>query len=110
MRYNYVPRTQAFELSLPRYYEPLRTLSGRDIPLCDLNDDEAVKSHRPCSSPDLALTAFCQLGALRLNTKRAMMFFFDSSYAYILAEATRSLSLQDDSVHELQDELWLGNS
>lgn len=49
---------------------------------------------------------FCQLGALRLGARRAMMFFFDSNYAYILAEATRTLSLLDDSVHEIDDALW----
>lgn len=38
------------------------------------------------------------------------MFFFDSQYAYVLAEATRTLSLQDDSVHELEDSLWLGHT
>lgn len=39
-----------------------------------------------------------------------MMFFFDQNYAYILAEATRTLSLQDDTVHDLEDHLWLGHS
>lgn len=39
-----------------------------------------------------------------------MLFFFDSNYGYILAEATRSLSLQDDSVHEIEDHLWLGHT
>lgn len=39
-----------------------------------------------------------------------MLFFFDESYAYILAEATRTLSLQDDSEHEIDDSLWLGHT
>lgn len=39
-----------------------------------------------------------------------MLFFFDSNYAYILAEATRTLSLQNDSVHGHEDDLWLGHS
>ena len=39
-----------------------------------------------------------------------MLFFFDSNYAYTLAEATQSLSLEDDSLHEIQDHLWLGHS
>jgi len=39
-----------------------------------------------------------------------MLFFFDLNNAYVLAEATRSLSLQDDSVHELEDSLWLGHT
>lgn len=39
-----------------------------------------------------------------------MLFFFDSSHAYILAEATRTLSLIDDNIHEIDDALWLGHS
>lgn len=38
------------------------------------------------------------------------MFFFDTSYAYILAEATQTLSLLNDSVHGNEDHLWMGNS
>ena len=34
----------------------------------------------------------------------------DSTHQYILAEATPSLSLMDDSRHEPGDELWLGNA
>ncbi|KAK3676317.1 hypothetical protein LTR78_003591 [Recurvomyces mirabilis] len=93
-----------------RYYEPIRALTGSGPQLCDLHDEAAFKAHKPYSSPDPALTAFCQLGALRLGARRAMLFFFDSSYAYVLAEATRTLSLQDDSVHEIEDNLWLGHS
>lgn len=39
-----------------------------------------------------------------------MIFFFDHSYAYILAEATRTLSLQDDNAYEIEDQLWLGTT
>ncbi|KAK6425917.1 hypothetical protein LTR81_001916 [Elasticomyces elasticus] len=39
-----------------------------------------------------------------------MLFFFDSNYAYVLAEATRTLSLQNDSVHDDEDDLWLGHT
>ncbi|KAI7493856.1 hypothetical protein KC357_g880 [Hortaea werneckii] len=93
-----------------RYYEPIRSLTESGPPLCNLTDEQSVRDHRPFSSPDRALTAFCQLGALRLGVRRAMLFFFDSQYAYVLAEATRTLSLQDDSVHEIEDKLWLGHS
>ncbi|TKA78586.1 hypothetical protein B0A55_03872 [Friedmanniomyces simplex] len=92
-----------------RYYEPIQALTKEGPSLCDLYDEASAKSHRPLSSPDKALTAFCQLGALRLGCRRAMLFFFDSNYAYVLAEATRTLSLQDDQVHEIDDELWLGH-
>ena len=93
-----------------RYYEPIRSLTESGPPLCNLRDEQSVRDHQPFSSPDRALTAFCQLGALRLGVRRAMLFFFDSQYAYVLAEATRTLSLQDDSVHEIEDKLWLGHS
>ncbi|KAI8181232.1 hypothetical protein K4K54_006804 [Colletotrichum sp. SAR 10_86] len=45
------------------------------------------------SSPDAALTAFAELGVLRLNGTRALISLFDSKYQYIVAEATPSLAL-----------------
>lgn len=93
-----------------RYYGPFQALSQVPQSKCDLNDTQSVRSHLARSSPDKALTAFTQLAALRLRTRRAMLFFFDADYAYILAEATRSLSLQDDTRHEVNDELWLGTT
>ncbi|KAF3811724.1 putative histidine kinase 3 [Colletotrichum gloeosporioides] len=57
------------------------------------------------SSPDAALTAFAELGVLRLNATRALISLFDSKYQYIVAEATPALALtpnatQDASVEE----------
>ncbi|KAK1975452.1 hsp90-like protein [Colletotrichum cereale] len=46
-----------------------------------------------CSSSDPALTAFAELGVLRLNASRALISLFDSKYQYIVAEATPSLPL-----------------
>ncbi|TKX26093.1 response regulator receiver domain-containing protein 2 [Elsinoe australis] len=91
-----------------RYYDPIRALSDSGPRWTDLYDEVATRQHRPKSCPDLSLTAFCQLGALRLGTKRCMLFFFDRSNAYVLAEATRTLSLHDHDVHENGDALWLG--
>ncbi|KAK3624184.1 hypothetical protein LTR22_024090 [Elasticomyces elasticus] len=109
-----IQRKQALETrrerEFYRYYEPIQALTESGPSLCDLDDADSVKAHRPLSSPDRALTAFCQLGALRLGCRRAMLFFFDRNYAYVLAEATRTLSLQDDSVHEEEDSLWLGHT
>lgn len=90
------------------YYAPFLSMIGGVLPLCDLNDPESVAAHRPVSSPDKALTAFVQLVALRLQVRRSMLFFFDSDHAYVLAEATRSLSLHDEAQHALEDSLWLG--
>nr|OQO23743.1 hypothetical protein B0A51_08963 [Rachicladosporium sp. CCFEE 5018] len=92
------------------YYESVLSLADTAPPLCDLNDPESVASHRPRSSIDKALTAFVQLTALRLQARRSMLFFFDSDHAYILAEATRTLSLLDDMEHGIDDSLWLGAS
>ncbi|KAL4809814.1 hypothetical protein BDV18DRAFT_129696 [Aspergillus unguis] len=64
----------------------------------------------PHSSQDTTLTALAQLGALRLNVHRCMISLFDRRTQYILTEATRTLSLQDDRVHLDGDALWLGSS
>ncbi|KAI5223639.1 hypothetical protein AUEXF2481DRAFT_3856 [Aureobasidium subglaciale EXF-2481] len=91
------------------YYEPIRALATTEMDWTDLNSDAAVANHVPLPSPDKALTAFCQLAAIRLKMRRAMIFFFDSAYAYVLAEATRTLSLHDDvDFDDDQDALWLG--
>ena len=73
---------------------------------CDVRDTRAREQHKAVSCPDKILTAFCQLGALRMRAKRCLIFFFDINHAYIMAEATRSLSLEDDNVHEPGDQLW----
>lgn len=75
-------------------------------PQSPVSDNRAAGTPRP--SNDQALTSFAQLGALRLNAKRAFISFFDRKYQYVLAEATRTLSLQDGSIHEPGDSLWLG--
>ncbi|KAJ5199530.1 CheY-like superfamily [Penicillium cf. griseofulvum] len=62
----------------------------------------------PRLSPDTALTAFCQLGVLRLKAQRALISLFGRNQQYILAEATQTLSLQDHTVENDRDALWLG--
>jgi signal transduction histidine kinase len=37
-----------------------------------------------------------------------MIFCFDSQHAYILGEATKTLSFEDDDIHDKGDDLWLG--
>ncbi|KAI5248512.1 hypothetical protein E4T43_01427 [Aureobasidium subglaciale] len=90
------------------YYEPLRILAGPDAIWTDLNSSETDEEHTPTSSTDKALTAFCQLAALRLKARRAMIFCFDSQHAYVLGEATQTLSFEDDGIHHPGDGLWLG--
>lgn len=69
---------------------------------------DGLSPPRPRGSPDRALTAFAQLAALRLNCKRAVISFFDRNNQYILAEATKSLSLQTASIHEPGDQIDYG--
>lgn len=56
------------------------------------------------------LTSFAQLAALRLNVERAFICVLDRDMQFILAEATKSVNLNDTSVHDQEDELWLGSS
>lgn len=90
------------------YYESVLSYASSEPKFCDLKDPKALESHMAIPSADKTLTAFTQLAALRLNSRRAMIFFFDSEYAYIMAESTRSMSLHDDSHHASGDSLWLG--
>ncbi|KAH7409770.1 hypothetical protein DE146DRAFT_751494 [Phaeosphaeria sp. MPI-PUGE-AT-0046c] len=93
-----------------RYYGPFRQMSDHGPQYCDVREPEARKKHKAVSCPDKILTAFCQLGALRLKARRCLIFFFDVNHAYIMAEATQSLSLENDAIHDLGDEVWLGHS
>ncbi|KAK8241321.1 hypothetical protein IWZ00DRAFT_65617 [Phyllosticta capitalensis] len=63
----------------------------------------------PFSCKDTTLTAFAQLGALRLDVNRGMISLIDGRYQYILAEATRTLSLIPEDDRPPQDDLWLGS-
>ena len=45
-----------------------------------------------------------------MKAKRALIFFFDVNHAYIMAEATQTLSLENDGIHDPGDQLWLGYS
>lgn len=67
------------------------------------------RGYRPNASVDKSLTAFAQLIVLRLDVKRAMVSLIDSNRQYILAEATRSLSLSTQSTAS-GDDLWLGHA
>ncbi|KAJ9630522.1 hypothetical protein H2203_001045 [Taxawa tesnikishii (nom. ined.)] len=73
-------------------------------------NDLLNKGYRPRSSRDKALTAFAQLATLRLNVKRAMISLIDSTHQYVLAEATKTLSLADDTRFDKGDQLWLGST
>ncbi|KAJ5422568.1 CheY-like superfamily [Penicillium cf. griseofulvum] len=61
------------------------------------------------SSADPVLTAFAQLGTLRLDAQRALISLFGRHEQHVLTEATRTLSLQDDGDHDTRDGLWVGS-
>lgn len=84
-------------LSPPRYLQPYEA----DPPL----------SSKARVATDTTLTAFAQLSALRLNCERAFISLMDASHQYIVAEATRSLSLKSEDVHDHADDaLFLGQT
>ncbi|KAK4579828.1 hypothetical protein LTR86_000029 [Recurvomyces mirabilis] len=90
------------------YYQSVLSHVDSKPKLCDLRDATKVAAHKAVPSADKALTAFLQLAAMRLQTRRAMLVFFDSDHAYVIAESTRTLSLEDSSQHQAGDSLWLG--
>ena len=102
------------ELKVPCYHSvsdwTCRYLNS--IPNLPQSKDERDKQDpaaAPKASDDTTLTAFAQLGALRLNAARALISLIDSEKQYILVEATQTLSLQSDSYHAKNDGLWLGS-
>lgn len=64
----------------------------------------------PRPSEDTALTAFAQLGALRLNARRCLISFFDRRDCYLLAEATKTLALDTGEAEFQDDALCFGSS
>ncbi|KAF4838854.1 Peroxide stress-activated histidine kinase mak1 [Colletotrichum tropicale] len=61
------------------------------------------------ASSDASLTAFAQLGALRMGASRAMISLFDSKCQYIVAEATPNLLLAPNATPDSDagEQLWL---
>jgi hypothetical protein len=109
------------EREMHRFYQPWLDAQGTSANVADhvqdlaAVDDFAINTlseqgFRPLASRDTTLTAFAQLAALRLNVRRAMVSLIDSKHQYVLAEATRTLSLVDDTRHAEGDALWLGTT
>ncbi|KAF4764182.1 hypothetical protein HAV15_001429 [Penicillium sp. str.  len=81
---------------------------GPSVPATPEDVQNQQTAYIPRSSPDTALTAFAQLGVLRLKAQRALISLFGRDQQYVLAEATQTLSLQDHTVENDRDALWLG--
>ncbi|KAI4724544.1 hypothetical protein E4T49_07724 [Aureobasidium sp. EXF-10728] len=82
-----------------KYYQPLQDLHQAS---------QTSSATGPGSQPDRALTAFAQLAAFRLRARRTFVSLIDRKYQYILAEATRTLSLEKNTVDDDKDNLWVG--
>lgn len=55
------------------------------------------------------MTAFAQLGAIRLGTDRALISLFDRTHQHVLAEATPTLSLVGGDIRDHKEHLLLGS-
>ncbi|KAF1956521.1 hypothetical protein CC80DRAFT_492071 [Byssothecium circinans] len=98
------------ERDLLRYYRPWLDAQN----LVQAVDGKAkgltYEGYRAKISYDKSLTAFAQLATLRLDVRRCLVSLIDSKHQYILAEATRTLSLFTQNVEQEEDEVWLGHS
>ena len=71
-----------------------------------LDSAEPVRPVQISTEP--TLTALAQLGALKLQCQRSFVSIIDHNSQFILAEATRSVSLRHRDIHKEGDALYLG--
>lgn len=94
-----------------RYYRPwldAQSLVDSAVGIGETGLNSA--GYRPEASRDKSLTAFAQLAAFRLDVRRCMVSLIDSNRQYILAEATKTVSLFEAQAERPEDEVWLGNA
>ncbi|RAL10686.1 hybrid sensor histidine kinase/response regulator [Aspergillus homomorphus CBS 101889] len=72
----------------------------------DIPDDETPPDIR--LSSDITLTALAQLGVYRFGCNRSYVSIIDGVHQYIIAEATKSISLRDKDRHDPDDGIYLG--
>lgn len=65
---------------------------------------EGKNESNPLPYPDSVLQAHAQLAAIRLDVKRAIIGLVDKDTSYFVAEATRSLDLEDNNQFEHGDD------
>jgi signal transduction histidine kinase/CheY-like chemotaxis protein len=79
---------------------------------CDGGLDPFPASDNPLRparhSPDPALTVFAQLAVHRLNCQRAFISIIDHKTHHVIAEATKTISLQFEDQHAEGDMLYCG--
>jgi hypothetical protein len=101
----YYPQRHKTDLSRQSSPSPVHRVSPT------LPASPAPSNERPPSAPeDKALTAFAQLGALRLNARRCLISFFDRRNCYLLAEATKTLCLYTGQADRPEDSLCWGSA
>jgi len=107
-------RVSLEEREVHRIYQPWLSAHGSSLNVANhvdslAQEDLQEQGYEARSSRDKALTAYAQLVALRLNVRRCMISLIDTSNQYILAEATRTVSIASSRTAE-DDELWLGSA
>ncbi|KAJ5351557.1 hypothetical protein N7452_000531 [Penicillium brevicompactum] len=110
----FLPDTQQYPVSFAKpsereFYKYLPPYHPKAHSLNHFGPITPSIEHVARSSVDPVLTAFAQLGTLRLNVQRALISLFGPDEQHVLTEATRTLSLQDDTDHNAHDQLWVGN-
>lgn len=64
----------------------------------------------PAACHDTGLAALAQLAALRIGVRRAFVTIISRQTEYVLAESTRTMSLQSEFTTDDKDKSWLGTS
>ncbi|KAI7090810.1 hypothetical protein KC356_g1132 [Hortaea werneckii] len=102
------PRTEgARERDVFRYLHPWAEANQPAfISRAAFPDDQNTPEPEAC--PDITLAALAQLGALRMNVRRVVVSLISCTVEYVLAECTRSMSLQYDVVEDPKDAPWIG--
>ncbi|TVY88634.1 Hybrid signal transduction histidine kinase B, partial [Lachnellula willkommii] len=106
--YKYYQPSVPINADIPFTLDPSSSSSTSDNPFVNTIQSDITSSK--ISSPDTALTAFCQLTAWRTGAQRAMIGLIDAETQYFVAESTRTVDLVDTAHHAPGDDLWLGCS
>lgn len=88
------------------------TFNGHITTSCDNGLDPLPANNNPLRparhSPDPALTAFAQLATHKLKCQRAFIGIIDHKTHHVIAEATKTISLQHEDQHAEGDHLYCG--
>ncbi|KAF2816038.1 uncharacterized protein BDZ99DRAFT_127452 [Mytilinidion resinicola] len=73
------------------------------------NPAQNLVASQSSTAPDTVLTAYAQLVAWRLNAQRSLVSLIDKEIQYFVAESTKTLSLEDSTLHDDPDDaIWAG--